>query len=181
MVSRNGDDAVIRHILRIPALQEEDVQATKLRLDSIRTKLVAGTITFGEAVDKNSDDQNSKFSAGIMSGQGGAFVTIDELDKNLVPYLDKLKVGEFSQPMIYKDEQDKQAVRLVYLQSKTEPHRENIRDDYDRIAQRALAEKKERTIDKWFQSKLPTYYVMVDKDYQQCESLRKQFPNYVSK
>jgi peptidyl-prolyl cis-trans isomerase SurA len=116
-----------------------------------------------------------------MSGQGGAFVTIDELDKNLVPYLDKLKVGEFSQPMSYKDEQDKQAVRLVYLQSKTEPHRENIRDDYDRIAQRALAEKKERTIDKWFQSKLPTYYVMVDKDYQQCESLRKQFPNYVSK
>ena len=181
MISRNGDDAVIRHILRIPALQEEDIQATKLRLDSVRTKLVAGTITFGEAVDKNSDDQNSKFSAGIMSGQGGAFVTIDELDKNLVPYLDKLKVGEFSQPMAYKDEQDKQAVRLVYLQSKTEPHRENIRDDYDRIAQRALAEKKERTIDKWFQSKLPTYYVMVDKDYQQCESLRKQFPNYVSK
>ena len=44
-----------------------------------------------------------------------------------------------------------------------------------------LAEKKERTIEKWFQSKLPTYYVMVDKDYQQCESLRKQFPNYVSK
>lgn len=181
MVSRNGDDAVIRHILRIPQIQEEDIESAKARLDSVRSKLIAGTMTFGEAVDKYSEDQNSKFTAGIISGQSGNFVTIDELDKSLVPHLDKLKVGEFSQPMVYKDEQEKQSVRLVFLQSRTEPHRENIRDDYDRIAQRALAEKKEKTVEKWFQGKLPTYYVMVDRDYQQCEALRKQFPNYVSK
>jgi peptidyl-prolyl cis-trans isomerase SurA len=181
MVSRNGDDAVIRHILRIPQLLDEDVELAKKKLDSVRNKLVEGALTFGEAVDKFSDDQNSKFTGGIMSGQGGNFVTIDELDKNLIPYLDKIKVGEFSQPIVYKDEQDKQAVRIVYLQNRTEPHRENLRDDYDRIAQRALAEKKERTVERWFQGKLPTYYVMVDRDYQQCESLRKAFPNYVSK
>jgi peptidyl-prolyl cis-trans isomerase SurA len=181
MVSRNGDDAVIRHILRIPQLLDEDVEVAKKKLDSVRTKLVEGALTFGEAVDKFSDDQNSKFTGGIMSGQGGNFVTIDELDKNLIPFLDKIKVGEYSQPMAYKDEQDKQAVRIVYLQNRTEPHRENLRDDYDRIAQRALAEKKERTVERWFQGKLPTYYVMVDRDYQQCESLRKAFPNYVSK
>ena len=181
MVSRNGDDAVIRHILRVPQILDEDIEVAKNKLDSVRTKLVEGALTFGEAVDKFSDDQNSKFTGGIMSGQGGNFVTIDELDKNLIPYLDKIKVGEFSAPMVYKDEQEKQAVRLVYLQNRTEPHRENLRDDYDRIAQRALAEKKERTVEKWFQGKLPTYYVMVDKDYQQCESLRRAFPNYVSK
>jgi peptidyl-prolyl cis-trans isomerase SurA len=181
MVSRNGDDAVIRHILRVPQILDEDIDVAKKKLDSVRTKLVDGTLSFGEAVDKFSDDQNSKFTGGIMSGQGGNFVTIDELDKNLIPFLDKIKVGEFSAPMVYKDEQEKQAVRLVYLQNRTEPHRENLRDDYDRIAQRALAEKKERTVEKWFQGKLPTYYVMVDKDYQQCESLRRAFPNYVSK
>lgn len=181
MVSRNGDDAVIRHILRVPQVLDEDIELVKAKLDTVRSKLVAGTLTFGEAVDKFSDDQNSKFTAGIMSGQGGNFVTIDELDKNLVPYLDKLKVGEYSQPLVYKDEQEKQAVRIVYLQSRTEPHRENLRDDYDRIAQRALAEKKENTIEKWFLSKLPTYYVMVDRDYQECTSIRQQFPNYVTK
>ncbi len=181
MVSRNGDDAVIRHILRVPQILDEDIDMVKAKMDTIRSKLVAGTLTFGEAVDKFSDDQNSKFTAGIMSGQGGNFVTIDELDKSLVPYLDKLKVGEYSQPIVYKDEQEKQAVRIVYLQSRTEPHRENLRDDYDRIAQRALAEKKDITIEKWFQSKLPTYYVMVDPDYQNCEAIRKQFPNYVTK
>jgi peptidyl-prolyl cis-trans isomerase SurA len=181
MVSRNGDDAVIRHILRVPQILDEDIDVTKNKLDSVRNKLVEGALSFGEAVDKFSDDQNSKFTGGIMSGQGGNFVTIDELDKNLIPYLDKIKVGEFSAPMVYKDEQEKQAVRIVFLQNRTEPHRENLRDDYDRVAQRALAEKKERTVEKWFQGKLPTYYVMVDKDYQQCESLRTAFPNYVSK
>lgn len=181
MVSRNGDDAVIRHILRTPQILEEDIDIVKGRLDTVRSKLISGTLSFGEAVDKYSDDQSSKFTAGIMSGQGGNFVTIDELDKDLVPLLDKLKVGEFSQPMAYKEEQEKQAVRIVYLQSRTEPHRENIRDDYDRIAQRALAEKKEKTVEKWFVNKLPTYYVMVDTEYQRCDALRKQFPNYVSK
>lgn len=181
MVSRNGDDAVIRHILRTPQILEEDIDIVKGRLDTVRSKLISGTLSFGEAVDKYSDDQSSKFTAGIMSGQGGNFVTIDELGKDLVPLLDKLKVGEFSQPMAYKEEQEKQAVRIVYLQSRTEPHRENIRDDYDRIAQRALAEKKEKTVEKWFVNKLPTYYVMVDTEYQRCDALRKQFPNYVSK
>ena len=52
MVSRNGDDAVIRHILRVPQLQDEDVELTKTKLDSIRVKLVEGTMAFGEAVDK---------------------------------------------------------------------------------------------------------------------------------
>ncbi len=181
MVSRNGDDAVVRHILRIPQVLEEDIQETKQKLDSVRSKLIASTITFGEAVDKYSDDQNSKFTGGILNGQGGNFVTIDELDKSLVADLSKLKVGEFSQPLEYKDEQEKQAVRIVYLQNKTAPHRENLRDDYDRIAQRAIAEKKDRAIEKWFLSKLPTYYIMVDREFQDCEEVKKQFPNFITK
>jgi peptidyl-prolyl cis-trans isomerase SurA len=181
MVSRNGDDAVVRHILRMPQVLEEDIVEAKQRLDTIRSKLIAGTITFGEAVDKYSEDQNSKFTGGIITGQGGNFVTIDELDKSLVADLGKLKMGEFSQPLTFKDEQEKQGVRLVFLQSKTAPHRENLRDDYDRVSQRAIAEKRDKTIEKWFFSKLPTYYIMVDKDYQQCDEVRKQFPNFVSK
>jgi hypothetical protein len=46
-------------------------------------------------------------------------------------------------------------------------------------SQRAIAEKRDKTIEKWFISKLPTYYIMVDKDYQQCDEVRKQFPNFV--
>ena len=181
MVSRNGDDAVIRHILRVPQITDEDIDAAKTKLDSIRSKLIAGTLSFGEAVDKYSEDENSKFTAGIINGQGGSYVTIDELDKDLVNDLNKLKVGEYSTPLVFKDEREKTGVRIVNLRSKTEPHRENLRDDYNRVAIRALEEKKAKTVEKWFVNKLPTYYIMVDKEFQDCESIRESFGTMVKK
>ena len=179
MVSRNGDDAVIRHILRIPQITEEDIELTKVKLDSIRSKLIAGTITFGEAVDKYSEDESSKFTAGLINGQGGSYVTIDELDKDLVRDLNKLKVGEYSPVLLFKDDREKAGLRIVNIRSKTEPHRENIRDDYNKISQRALEEKKNQTLVRWFETKLPTYYIMVDKDYQECESIKKAFSKII--
>jgi peptidyl-prolyl cis-trans isomerase SurA len=181
MVSRNGDDAVIRHILRVPQITEEDIELARAKLDSIRSKLIAGTLSFGEAVDKYSEDENSKFTAGIINGQGGSYVTIDELDKDLVNDLNRLKVGEYSAPLVFKDEREKSALRIVNLKSKTEPHRENLKDDYNKISVRALEEKKNRTIEKWFVDKLPTYYIMVDKEFENCESIRRSFGKITAK
>lgn len=181
MVSRNGDDAVVRHILRVPQITEEDIEAARIKLDSVRAKLIAGTISFGEAVDKYSEDENSKFTAGLVSGAGGSFVTIDELDKDLVSDLNKLKTGEYSAPLVFKDEREKVGVRIVNLRSKTEPHRENMKDDYNKIAVRALEEKKNKAVERWFINKLPTYYIMVDKEFQACESIQRSFGTMVKK
>ncbi|MEY3437158.1 MAG: peptidylprolyl isomerase [Sphingobacteriales bacterium] len=182
MVSRNGDDAVIRHILRIPEVTQVEVEAAKVKLDSIRSKLIAGTLSFGEAVDKYSEDEGSKFTAGLVSGQNGTNVTIDELDKDMVKDLDKLKVGEYSAPIAFQDQQgSKKGVRIVVIQSKSEPHRENLRDDYNKIAIRAIEEKREQAVEKWFQTRLPSYFVMVDPEFQNCESIRKTFPDIAKK
>ena len=181
MVSRNGDDAVIRHILRVPQITEEDIEAARVKLDSVRSKLIAGTLSFGEAVDKYSEDENSKYTAGLISGAGGSFVTIDELDKDLVNDLNKLKIGEYSTPLVFKDEREKVGVRIVNLRSKTEPHRENMKDDYNKISVRALEEKKNKAVERWFINKLPTYYIMVDKEFQACESIQRSFGTMVKK
>ncbi len=181
MVSRNGEDAVIRHILRIPQIVEEDVELTRTKLDSIRSRLIAGTLSFGEAVDKYSEDEYSKFTAGLINGQGGSYVTIDELDKDLVRDLNRLKVGEYSPVLQFKDEREKGGLRIVIIRSRTEPHRENLRDDYNKIALRALEEKKQQTITRWFETKLPTYYIMVDKDYQGCEAIQRAFSKILAK
>jgi peptidyl-prolyl cis-trans isomerase SurA len=181
MVSRNGDDAVIRHILRIPEVTQVEVDNARNKLDSIRSKLIAGTLTFGEAVDKFSEDEGSKFTAGLISGQSGTSVTIDELDKDMVKDLNKLKIGEYSPPTEFADPNGKKGVRLVVILSKTEPHRENLKDDYNKVAMRAIEEKKSVAVEKWFQSKLPTYYVMVDPEYAGCETIRKTFPSFAGK
>jgi peptidyl-prolyl cis-trans isomerase SurA len=181
MISRNGDDIAVRHILRIPQVTETETAETRSKMDSVRSKLIAGTITFGEAVDKYSDDENSKFTAGLVSGKGGTFVTIDELDKDMVRELGNLKVGDYSQPVEFTDERGKKAMRIISLQNRTEPHRENLKDDYNKVAQRALDVKRSMAIEKWFQGKLPTFYIKIADEFKECEGVKKQFPGIAMK
>jgi peptidyl-prolyl cis-trans isomerase SurA len=174
MVSRNGDDAVIRHILKIPQISSIEVNEAKNKLDSIRTRLVAGSLDFGEAVSKYSEDETSKFTGGrIPARDGSSFVTIDQLDKDLVLMLKDLKPGEFSKPTEYTDERGKKAVRIVEILTKTEPHRENLKDDYDKVAQRALEEKKNDALEKWFTKKIPSFYVNISDEYKSCPEMQK--------
>ncbi len=174
MVNRAGDDAVVRHILKIPQITKTEVRQSQQKLDSVRAKLIAGTISFGEAVNKYSDDESSKFTGGMkLNGEGGSYLTIDQLDKDLVVMMRNLQVGEYSQPTEFTDERGKKGVRVVYLKSRSEPHRENIRDDYNKIAQRALEEKKSNALEKWFTEKIPTYYIKIDDDFRSCDEMQK--------
>ena len=171
MVNRAGDDAIVRHILRIPKVTDTEVKEALDKLDSVRAKLIAGTLNFGEAVSKFSDDENSKFTGGMRQGQNGSYLTIDQLDKDLVVMLKDMKVGEFSKPTAFTDERGKKGVRIAYLKTRTEPHRENMKDDYNRIAQRALELKKQDVLEKWFAGKIPNYYLLIDSEYNNCETI----------
>lgn len=173
LVSRAGDDAVIRHILKIPQVTQIEMNEGLSRLDSVRAKLIAGTINFGVAVSTYSDDPSSKFTGGMIQGPNGSFLTPDQLDPALVPMMKTLKVGEFSQPTPYADERGKKGIRIIYLKSQSQPHRENMRDDYSKIANKALEEKKENALEEWFSKRLRTYYIMIDKNYQDCPEMAK--------
>lgn len=174
MISKNGDDAVVRHILKIPLITETEVADAKVKLDSIRTKIIAGQLSFGAAVEKYSDDEASKFTAGAISGKNGnTSLTIQELDKSIVGLLDNLKVGEITEAQEFTDERGKKGIRIVYLQNRTEPHRENLKDDYKEVADRTLEEKKGEALDKWFIAKIPTYFIMIDPEFAGCPEMQK--------
>ena len=50
----------------------------------------------------------------------------------------------------------------------------NLRDDYSKISQYALEEKKSKALDKWLKAKVPTYYIMVDNmAAAECPQLRR--------
>lgn len=173
MVSRNGDDAVVRHILKIPQATEAETKAAIDKLDSVRANLISGTITFGEAVSKYTDDENAKYTGGMKQNpiNGGTYLTIDQLDKSLVLMLKELKVGEYSKPLAFTDERQKKGVRIVYLKSRSEPHRENLKDDYNKVASRAIEDKRNDALDRWFATKIPTFYIMIDDDLKSCSQL----------
>lgn len=175
MISRSGDEAVVRHILRIPPVTEDEVNEAKAKLDTIRQKLVTKQISFGEAVSKYSDDENSKFNAGSAASNrdGSTFVNIDQLDKDLIKPISVMKPGDYSQPQVYTDERGRKVVRIIYLKNRTQPHRENLKDDYNRVAQRALEEKKNAALEKWFKEHIPTYYVLIDREFNGCTGLEE--------
>ena len=177
LISRAGDDASVAHILLIPQVTSYEMKEGINKLDSIRDLLIAGKIEFGAAVARFSDDESSKFTAGQITGRDGStYVTIDQLDKDMVPMLKDLKVGQYAHPVEFVDERGKKGVRIVYLKTRTEPHRENLKDDYNRIAQRALEEKKNEVLEQWFNKKVKTYYILVDDEYKACPEMAKWLP-----
>jgi peptidyl-prolyl cis-trans isomerase SurA len=90
----------------------------------------------------------------------------------MIKPISELKPGDISKPQVYIDEQrGRKLVRIIYYKSKKEPHRENLKDDYNRIAQRALEDKKTTTLEKWFKEHIPTYYVLIDNEFMKCSEL----------
>jgi peptidyl-prolyl cis-trans isomerase SurA len=183
MIQRNGDEAIVRHILRIPPVTETEINESVSKLDSVRSKIIAGTMDFGIAAGKYSEDEAAKYTGPyIQSRDGDSYNTIDELDKDIVTALDKLKVGEISQPMAFSDPRGKKGVRLLYLKSRSQPHRMNMADDYNKIAGYALEQKKSTALEKWLTTRIPTYYIMVDPaGSTKCSELDKWITSTASK
>jgi peptidyl-prolyl cis-trans isomerase SurA len=174
MMERKGDNAVVRHILRKAPVTDEEIRQGVSKLDSVRAKLIAGTIDFNTAAGRYSDDEAAKFSGPyITSRDGDTYNTIDELDKEVVKQLGSLRVGEYSQPQAFVNERGDKGVRVLYLKTRTEPHRMNIKDDYNKISQAALEEKKAGVMDKWLKGNITRYYIMIDPSINKCDQLQK--------
>jgi len=174
LVSRSGDDAVVRHILKIPPITEEEIKLGINKIDSIKAQLLRKEIEFGAALNKYSDDEYSKNSGGQVSGRDGSgFITIDQLDKEMVTLIKNLKPGSYSTPQVFTDERGQKKVRLIYFKSRTEPHRENLKDDYNKLSIRAVEEKKQAKLEAWFKEHLPFYYITIDNEFKDCKSLKE--------
>lgn len=174
LITKSGEEATVRHILRIPAVTEQEINNGINKLDTVRARIIAGTLSFGAAVEKYSE-ADTRLTGGLqLNEQGSTFLPMDQLEKELVVLLDqsRLKPGELSKPIAYTDASGRQGVKLLYFKSRSLPHRQNLKDDYDRIAEEALALKKQQSMDAWLASKTASYYMMIDPAFNNCGILR---------
>jgi peptidyl-prolyl cis-trans isomerase SurA len=174
LVARQGDKVHLRHILVRAERTSSDYKSTMVKLDSVRSELISGKITFQLAVGKYSTEKSSKMTGGMLTDQrtGNSRLQIKDLDPAMVLAIDSLTSGSFSQPQIFTNPQtgDK-ACRIVYLKSKNEPHKANLVDDYSNIQEVALKSKQIQKQNDWLQEKLPSFYLKIDKEYQSCPEL----------
>ena len=61
--------------------------------------------------------------------------------------------------------------RLARLISRTEPHKANIKQDYNKIQQATLDSKKNKYVNEWLMQKVSGTYITIDPD------MRKPCPN----
>lgn len=170
LIERKGDFVNVRHILIIPKVSPDDLVAAASKLDSIADKVRADSLTFARAAMLYSDDPG-KVNGGLIQSQasGTTSLAADELDPKVFFIIDKMKVGEISGSVPYTTEDGTQAYRVLYLKTRTEPHTANMKDDYNKIQDWALANKKEKVTAKWVETKSKTAYIRLGDKFQSCD------------
>jgi len=166
---RRGNEYRSRHILISPKPSPQDLQNAVRYLDSIRTLIINDTIKFQRAAKEYSDDVATKGNGGFFSSEdGGTKLMVDELDPIIFFKLDSMKVGDISEPLAYRTDQGKDAVRILFYKSRIPPHQASLEDDWSRIQAAALNEKKDKILQKWFAKARKDVFINIDPTYDYC-------------
>lgn len=167
---RRGEQFYGRHILLCLKPSFEQLALCKKRLDSVRTAIQSGSITFEKAVLEFSDDEFTKGTQGIVYNQntGTSYLDIQDIDPVTFQNIDRLDVGKMSKPFLFET-YDGQSYKMVKLLDKTDPHRANLNDDYQLIQQFAKQNKQNDMLVDWVNAKLGDIYIRLDEEYKTCD------------
>jgi peptidyl-prolyl cis-trans isomerase SurA len=175
LVARKGESVDVRHVLMSPKISQWEVIKAKEELDSIRNLIVSGQIKFEDAALKFSNDNDTKQNGGVLinPAANSAKWELDEIgqmDQNLVFMIEnQMKVGDVSPVIQHVGTDAKQAWRIIYLKSRTEPHKANLKDDYIRLLNMATFERQKRSITEWIAKKSKTTYIKIDSEFNSCK------------
>lgn len=172
--AKRGEEIDVRHILIKPQPSPEDMNQAKLFLDSIASLVKSDSISITEAASRFSDDEETRMNGGLITNPYSKTTRFEmnelsQIDPGLVFIIDKLSPGVPSQPMPTQTRDGSNAYHIVYVKSRTEPHLANLKDDYQRIQDEALLEKKEKIINRWIQKKIASSFVRIADDYKNCK------------
>lgn len=174
LIERRGDYVNVRHILLTPKVSPTELVRVKEELDSIAGLIDKGEYNFEEAVEEFSDDPGKNNRGLVINPMTGtSMFEIDQLDPKVFFVIDKLEVGDISNPVIFTNEEGKQGYRILQLRKRTNPHRANLKEDYNRIQNWALEKKKSEMISDWISEKVESTYVRINDEYMDCTFANK--------
>ncbi len=169
LIDRRGNEYNSRHILISAVPSKSDLMRAEKFLDSIRRKVVKDSIKFETAAKQFSDDQRTKGFGGFFADQdGGTKISIKDLDPVVYFTIDSMKEGTVSKPIVYRTDDGKDAVRILYFKRRLPPHQANLEDDWHRIQGAAMGQKKDKVMDKWFTKARLDVFIKIDPAYKKC-------------
>ena len=173
LIDKRGDKVNVRHILRTPKVSEEEVETTRLRLDSLAGDIRSGKAKFEDAATFVSDDKDTRNNHGLMSTYGDDGVTskfqMKQLPTEVARQVENLKVGEVSDAFRMVNKNNKTVVAIVKLKSRTDGHRATITEDYQVMKNVVLAKEREKVLHDWVVNKIKQTYVRMKDRYKNCD------------
>ncbi|MCC7301929.1 MAG: peptidylprolyl isomerase [Bacteroidia bacterium] len=174
LLARKGEFVDVAHVLVCIETSDEDLKKARTFLDSLGSMIAKDSISFVEAASRFSDDEETKISGGsVYNPFTGEYKfemeQLSQFDPALFLVVDKLGSGEVSASLPTSDRTDgKQAFRIIYIKSRTQPHRANMKEDYQRLKDDAQAAKEEKLLRDWVNKRTGGVHVWIADDFKSC-------------
>jgi peptidyl-prolyl cis-trans isomerase SurA len=172
---RRGNIVQSRHILIKPEITAADLARTQTRLDSIADLIKKDSISFSVAVKRFGDKNTQSFNNdGRMTNanSGNTFFELADLDFEIYSAVEGMPINGLSKAIESKEPNGEKYYRVVSLQSRTKPHKADLRTDYNRIQAAALEQKKAGFTEKWMRDKLTNTYLDVAPRFSKCPNVQ---------
>lgn len=172
LIDRQGDRINVRHILLRPKASPEAIKEAKAKADSLANIIREGTMTFEEVALRHSMDKESLANGGLMVNpyNQSAKFEVQQISPSIYREIEKMKPGAISNAFMMKDERiGKDYYAIIKLKSFNEPHKANLKDDYQLIQSFLEDEKREDTFKKWIIKKQQETYISISPNWVNCE------------
>lgn len=170
LIDRRGEKIKTRHIMMRPKVSTEAMETTIDHLDSLANIIRKGEISFEDAAMLFSADRNSRNNGGLVMNPNtlSSRFSVEELDGDVSKVLTNMRINEISDPFESIDDNLRKVYKIVKLVDKTEGHKANLENDYQRIAEAFLNHKRENTLKKWIREQQEDTYIRIDPTYANC-------------
>ena len=178
LVDKRGDKIKCRHILKRPEVAQADIDSALVVLDSIKSDILAGKISFEDAARYASDDKDTRNNHGIVSNinrETGETSTrfemseLSSLSSELARTVESLEVGEISKPFTMINSKGKTVCAIARLKNRTLTHRASITEDFQVMQDIVRGKKGEDVILNWIKEKQKSTYIRINPDWRDCE------------
>lgn len=175
LIETRGAEYHAKHILLRPDYNKGTDMTDAIRtLDSLKQLIQVDTLKFAKAALDNSEDKMTSETGGLIQDRntGLSRLALDaSMDPALYFAIDSMKVGDISVPISYRTEDGTSGMRILWYKSKSEPHTANLKDDYEKMAQIVLSNKRNNALEEWFKKAQGDVYISIETEYSNCKVL----------
>lgn len=173
VLEKKGDMFNARHILLKPEYTSEDRDKAFRILDSLKTELNNGAVTFDLAARFYSEDPATKTNGGQMSdpNTGSSYFEIDQIKPQDYAAIKNLKEGEISEPFESLDNEGRSGntvYKIIKVDKIIPAHTATFNEDYDLLLNLVKQQKSMEAIDNFINEKIGITYIVIDPMFRDC-------------